>query len=154
VITPAPTLQMKMCGKCGNPKPLDDFAKHPKRLFGRQAWCKQCFRIYLSAWNHGHRHQKNKQSREIYAKLRLEVLAYYSARGVPECRCCGERTIQFLAIDHVNGGGRQHRRAIHNTYIWIKKNNFPEGFQTLCHNCNQARGMYRYCPHQLQMINR
>ena len=116
MITPGlPPLQTKMCLKCRNPKPLDDFWKHPKRLFGRQSWCKQCFRIYLSAWNHGYRHLKNQQSRETYARLRLEVLAYYSPRGVPECTCCGEQTIQFLAIDHVNGGGRQHRKAIHNT---------------------------------------
>lgn len=152
---PPPTLQMKMCGKCGNPKPLDDFGKDPKRSYagqyGRQSWCKQCFRIYLLAWNHRHRYQRNKQSREMNAKLRSEVLARYSRHGIPECTCCGEKTIEFLAIDHINGGGRQHRKVIGgHTYSWIKKNNFPHGFQTLCHNCNLARGMYRHCPHQLQ----
>ena len=97
-----------------------------------------------------HRDRKNQQSRETHAKLRLEVLTYYSPRDVPECTCCGEQTIEFLGIDHVNGGGTQHRKAIHNSYRWIKKNNFPDGFQTLCHNCNLARGMYEYCPHQLK----
>lgn len=146
--SPSSSVQTKTCGKCDIPKPLDDFAKHPKRLYGRQSWCKQCFRTYLLAWSARHRSRKNQKSRETYAKLRLEVLTYYSPRDLPECTCCGEQTIAFLGIDHVNGGGRQHRKAIHNTYEWIKKNNFPDGFQTLCHNCNQARGLRGYCPHQ------
>ena len=150
VIAPPLPPQKKTCRKCDTPKPLDDFGKDPKRSFGRKSWCKQCFRIYLSAWMGRHRDRKNQQSRETHAKLRLEVLTYYSPRDVPECTCCGEQTIEFLGIDHVNGGGTQHRKAIHNSYRWIKKNNFPEGFQTLCHNCNHARGMYRYCPHQLK----
>ena len=31
---------------------------------------------------------------------------------------------------------------------WIKDNNFPDGFQILCHNCNQAKGYYGICPHE------
>ena len=31
---------------------------------------------------------------------------------------------------------------------WIKKNNFPKGFQILCHNCNVAKGIYGECPHE------
>ena len=33
---------------------------------------------------------------------------------------------------------------------WIIKNNFPEGFKILCHNCNNAKGFYGKCPHQKQ----
>jgi hypothetical protein len=143
--------QTKICSKCQRLKPLDDFWKHPKRSFGRQAWCKQCYKTYLSVWSSHHRDLKNQRCRETHAKLRLEVLTYYSQRDLPECVCCGEQTIAFLAIDHINGGGRQHRKAIHNTYEWIKKNDFPDGFQTLCHNCNQARHLQGYCPHQVYL---
>ena len=138
-------LQIKTCTKCKTPKSLDAFGKDPKRSLGRASWCKQCNRIYLSP---RYRHRKSQRSRENRAKLRLEILTHYSPHHVPECTCCGEQTIQFLVIDHVNGGGGQHRKKIHNTYTWIKKNNFPTGFQTLCYNCNVARGLYGYCPHQ------
>jgi hypothetical protein len=30
------------------------------------------------------------------------------------------------------------------------KNNFPDGFQVLCHNCNMSIGLYGYCPHQTE----
>ena len=34
---------------------------------------------------------------------------------------------------------------------WITRNDFPEGFQILCHNCNHAKGMKKnnnMCPHE------
>lgn len=66
------------------------------------------------------------------------------------CQCCGETQYEFLAIDHIEGGGMNHRRALRsqNIYPWLIKNNYPEGFQVLCHNCNLAKGFYGACPHQ------
>lgn len=31
---------------------------------------------------------------------------------------------------------------------WLRRNNYPNGFQVLCHNCNMAKGFYGKCPHQ------
>ena len=31
---------------------------------------------------------------------------------------------------------------------WLLRHGFPEGFRVLCHNCNQAIGVYGACPHQ------
>jgi hypothetical protein len=69
------------------------------------------------------------------------------------CNCCGESTYEFLSIDHINGGGYKHRKEIgnyfgRNFYKWLVKNEFPEGFQVLCHNCNLAKGFYGRCPHE------
>lgn len=51
-------------------------------------------------------------------------------------------------IDHINGGGTKHRKQIgSHIYNWIKNNEFPEGFQVLCFNCNLAKGFYGVCPH-------
>jgi predicted restriction endonuclease len=82
--------------------------------------------------------------------LRLEVLAHYGGK----CACCGESVPEFLAIDHINGGGCQHRKEIPggNVCAWLKKNNYPEGFQVLCHNCNMAKGFYGHCPHQKEEV--
>jgi hypothetical protein len=86
-----------------------------------------------------------------YAALRAEVLTAYSD-GRLACRCCGESTIEFLALDHIDGGGRQQKAELKkdgDSWLrWLKKNNYPSGLQILCHNCNMAKGFYGQCPHQ------
>lgn len=85
-------------------------------------------------------------SRERNRMYRMIALDHYGGK----CECCGENQIEFLAIDHINGGGNKHRKEIKmSIYEWLVKQNFPkEGFRILCHNCNQARAYYGYCPHQ------
>jgi hypothetical protein len=78
------------------------------------------------------------------------VLEHYSGTP-PHCQCpgCTETHLEFLSIDHINGGGRKHRLSIGGgIYAWLRKNNYPDGFRVLCHNCNQSRGAYGYCPHE------
>lgn len=70
--------------------------------------------------------------------------------GNTTCACCGEKRMDFLCIDHINGGGNKHRREIGTNLIrWLIKNNLPEGpYRVLCHNCNFAIGAYGICPHE------
>ncbi len=88
-----------------------------------------------------------KKKREI---LRAETLAAYGHI----CACCGETRAEFLAVDHTNGDGAAHRREIKAAnggaiYLWLKKRGFPKDrFRLLCHNCNNARAFYGYCPHE------
>ena len=99
--------------------------------------------------------------------IRFNVLATYSKllsnSDVPCCNCCKLNThLDFLAIDHIAGkkemdsepelvklgysskfkGGKLHK--------FILDNNFPKGFQILCHNCNFAKGHSKdgKCPHE------
>jgi hypothetical protein len=89
--------------------------------------------------------------REQYRQLRNEVFAAY---GGYRCNCCGESEPDFLQIDHIDGNGGQHRKAIGQgrTYRWLKQNNFPPGFQVLCANCNFSKGHYGSCPHTRQSL--
>lgn len=66
------------------------------------------------------------------------------------CVCCGESEMAFLSIDHIDGGGCEHRRQIKSNriYNWLINNRFPDGFQVLCFNCNFAKHVYGVCPHQ------
>ena len=91
----------------------------------------------------------NKQYRD---ETRVEVLSHYGNR----CVCCNESEPKFLALDHMNNDGAAHRREIssnghpvssYQMYLWIKKNNYPDNFQILCHNCNMAKSFYGICPH-------
>jgi hypothetical protein len=58
--------------------------------------------------------------------------------------------VEFLAIDHIHGGGNRHRREckIGKMYPWLKHNGYPPGSQVLCFNCNQAKSNGDECPHQ------
>ena len=66
-----------------------------------------------------------------------------------KCECCLIDTIEFLAIDHRNGGGQKERqtRSIQQIMTRIVRLGFPDDYRILCHNCNSAIGFYGYCPH-------
>lgn len=83
--------------------------------------------------------------------MRRIVLDHYGHK----CSCPGCNITEdvFLAIDHIGGWGKNHKSPTgqkmgsYRLYAWIIKNNFPDTFRTLCHNCNSAYGFYGYCPH-------
>lgn len=88
--------------------------------------------------------------RKFYKKAVLEA---YGGK----CACCGESEQAFLCIDHIENNGAVHRLEIGQgkrkigsgsvIYRWLVKNNFPQGFQILCANCNLAKQSLGYCPH-------
>jgi len=86
--------------------------------------------------------------RERHLEIKTSVMNAYGGR----CACCGERHLVFLSIDHVNGDGAEHRRSGAKSgrgfYNWLRENNFPDGYQVLCFNCNFAKSQYGGCPHQ------
>ena len=87
---------------------------------------------------------------------RLKVLQYYSKllskSDIPCCNCCKTNNhIAFLAIDHIAGKKQMDsepelRKIGYSSKLdgmdlvkWIMDNDFPEGFQILCSNCNFAK---------------
>lgn len=102
---------------------------------------------YRRAWALANPERHKQYRLNSHKKLRREV---FEAYGGPVCACCAEDGEVFLTIDHINGKGNEHRRSIGNNggkdfYSWLRKNNYPEGYQVLCFNCNQARGYRGYC---------
>lgn len=79
--------------------------------------------------------------------VKYEVMSHYS-NGTLSCLHCGIDVYPLLTIDHINNDGAKHRREISSghcqggrTYQWLRKNNYPEGFQVLCQNCNYFKDM-------------
>ena len=105
-------------------------------------------RDYTAAWVRDHPEKKKAYAKRFRDKARQEAIYHYGGL----CACCGEATFGFLTIDHVNGGGAEHRRKIGRDstklYVWLKKQGWPEGFRVLCYNCNCAKGHYGKCPHE------
>ena len=106
--------------------------------------CKPCVDNRRSQW------QKTGHAKELRRlanrRVREAALAGYGSA----CNFCNEDTFEFLAIDHVDGGGRKERETMSTSQIARKviNENWPETYQVLCHNCNQAKGWYGACPHE------
>jgi hypothetical protein len=137
---------MKNCPKCQQSLPRANFAKAKLSGDGLQGWCKSCMRAYKTEYANEHGSTYNQLSNQ---RLRWDVLVHYSS-DPPCCACCGETAYEFLAIDHINGGGRQDRitNGYGRLYDVLRRRGYPSGFRVLCHNCNQAIGHYGFCPHQ------
>jgi hypothetical protein len=125
--------------------------KHIKELHDKwEEENKELMKEYKSKWEKDNKEQVSRSNKIRYEKYKNLVFDHYGHK----CSCpeCGEAHFEFLTIDHIDGGGRKHRKdlKIGNLYRWLVKNNFPLGFRTLCMNCNFSIGLYGYCPHQLE----
>lgn len=89
-------------------------------------------------------------------ELKAEAIAAYG--GTCQCPCgCSVYELEFLTLDHEQGGGRKHRESLGAKgsgiafYSWLKKHGYPkDGLRTMCWNCNCSRGMYGFCPREVQ----
>lgn len=155
----------KKCLHCGLEKNLDDFLSHKGHKDGKRSECRECTSIkgkkrYREKLKDCpiHREWNRKRNAEWYYSEKEEILSkrkiarkkerelvikHYGGR----CECCGQSQFEFLAIDHIEGGGGKHRKKVGNIAPWLIRNNYPDGFRILCHNCNQSLGVYGYCPH-------
>src|SRR5438874_12602197 len=86
------------CVKCGRSSP--DVIFSIRKHGGRESWCRACKYAYLSA-------------KKYRTKWKPTVILYYG-EGEAKCSCpgCSVTEIEFLTIDHINGGGRQHRKEV------------------------------------------
>ena len=132
--------EIKVCRNCG-PQPGSAWRRVRKKNASDRAWKK------------AHADYRREYTRNHIRAIREQVLYHYGGPN-PSCACpsgaCGETTVQFLCLDHIDGGGNHHRAQVgggSQFYAWIVKNNFPSGFRILCHNCNFALGAYGVCPH-------
>jgi hypothetical protein len=103
---------------------------------------------YAREWSARNRDRVNQQGRERHRRVRERVLLKYGGK----CQCCGVSQYEFLAIDHVRGGGCKERREKHfpNSqafYNYLDKQDKSDKYQILCHNCNSAKSFYGGCPH-------
>lgn len=99
----------------------------------------------------------NKINRMQRAKFfKDSVMDHYSG-GTAVCVCCGETNRKFLTIDHINNDGKKHRAEIkidggYKYYRWLYRNNFPQGVQVMCFNCNFGKNVNQgVCPHKATM---
>ena len=96
------------------------------------------------------RNKDKYQARDLAVKL--EVLTHYSKGDNPACVCCGmDDSHEFLTMDHITSKkemGKKLSDKGQKLYRRLKREGFPNGYQTLCWNCNSAKKDSGICPHQ------
>jgi hypothetical protein len=123
------------------------FYLHGKK--DRRYRCKACSLKKSNRWTAEHREMSLAQHRTRRKEQRMIVLCHYSGSDKPFCACCGEDIFEFLALDHKNNDGSEHRKQVGmNMVSFALANNYPAIFQVLCHNCNMCKGTYGHCVHE------
>lgn len=115
---------LKKCSRCKQDKPLITEYYFLGRRGGEYlSHCKSC---------------DKERTKQVRQRLRIELLTHYG-NGKIECEICKESRIDVLDLDHIDGGGIQHRAQYSTTqsfYHDLRKQGFPKGLRVLCRNCN------------------
>lgn len=152
--------KVKACSTCGIVKPLSEFWRERSKPDGRKARCAACSLISNKAsydknpssrvastakWRSSNPGRFNTYMAERRQRIKVDLVTGYGGK----CTCCGETAIEFLTLEHLNGGGRAHRAAKDSLAIFneVIKAGFPNEYTILCMNCNFAKRFGKECPH-------
>jgi hypothetical protein len=106
----------------GQVRPLTAFNRCTRDGF--QSWCREC---------------RSAGRRVQDAANQAVLFGHYGT----VCACPGCGATEDLTIDHVNGGGRAHRKRLRRYgsgfWRWLIAEGFPDGYQTLCAPCNVSK---------------
>lgn len=125
---------------------------HPSRRHHAKGLCRACYvggKARIKYFNSDEARAIAKvKAKERWDRRRKLVFKHYGEF----CACCGEDQYEFLTIDHINGGGNLENRKDRTYLHWrLIAQGFPPGFQTLCWNCNCAKGQNKFCPHEKRL---
>lgn len=142
--------------RLANPEPNREQARrwrqaNPElaREIGRAAYRARAedARDYARRWRRQNPEARAAQHQREREQLRDQVFEHYGHA----CACCG--ATENLSIDHINGEGRAHRLELFGRanaagkdfWRWLRRNGFPDGFQTLCKRCGSSKGTGTAC---------
>ncbi len=160
----------KRCGmsfqrKCGNQR-YCQACEQPRRQeyasqYSRQYYAQNALKIKTRSkrWRMENpdlvRQYSLNHARKMSKSVRRGVIGHYS-KGTFTCMCCGESEFDFLAIDHIAGNANRTSkeqglpRAGTRFYKWLFKNHLPDGYETLCANCNLSKQKRGICIHKVK----
>ncbi len=99
-----------------------------------------------------HKELSSKNARNGAYRIKLQMIEAYGNK----CACCSETRIPFLTLDHIGGGGSEHRKRCSpgaGIYRDVKRQGWPKDkYRLLCMNCNFATRAGRTCPHQTEKV--
>jgi hypothetical protein len=152
---------LRKCRICGIEAKTDNelkiFILQKNSRYGRENICRKCKTNYQLIWEkkniNKQNHNKNRR------KIRTVIISLYGGK----CNCCGEKTFDFLTIDHIHGGGKKERKQYKDYYYYYKsieqqfyddKYTALKKYQVLCMNCNIGKHINGICPHKDKNYNK
>ena len=102
---------------------------------------KEELRVYMREYHRRHRGRLEEFSRKSRYKLKREILTHYG-NGVCACIRCSFSDIRALTLDHIGGDTSKRQKARSSGYYFyvdLKRQGFPDGYQTLCSNCQRIK---------------
>ena len=106
------------------------------------SWQGEAKKLYDRNYWLTHKEQCRKHGKKHRNFLKGMAMWYYSG-GKQGCVVCGESRLPCLSLDHIDDDGAEKRRAGEASgnalYRWLRQNNYPEGYQTMCMNCQYAK---------------
>lgn len=96
---------------------------------------------YHKKWRSENKELLSAYSYQYRLDLKLAILSHYGVAG--KCQCCwpdcAVTDIDMLSLDHVDNDGNVKRKESgilggYPLYVKLRKDGYPEGFQTLCLN--------------------
>lgn len=90
-------------------------------------------------WRDKNRDRLREYARNRKLNAKLVILDRYGK----SCALCGFDDMRALHLDHINNNGAEERKSLGsqkfsgaNFYMYLIKQGLPDGYQTLCANCN------------------
>ena len=135
-------MKNKICIKCNEEKPLDDFSFKNKTKNIRSSCCKACHKKYAK--------QHYKKNKKTYVARARKSIKEYKARNREliieyllknPCIVCGEKDIIVLDFDHRNPKEKSHNVSmmINSGHSWETIQQEIEKCDVLCANCHRRK---------------
>lgn len=128
---------MKLCNKCQEKKPYEDFHKNKSAKDGYQGWCKVCLKAKILE---GQKKPESHKSKKIF-KNRQFIWQYLKEHP---CEHCGLNDPRVMDFDHID----QRTKTFEISYL-ITRGNLETlkaeiaKCRVLCANCHRIRSGYQ-----------
>jgi len=86
------------------------YEKHKDEILAREKKYKKDNEEKLKARRIAYYKENRAHITGLNTEIRMTVLKHYGGTP-PKCACCGESHLEFLAIDHIKGGGIKERKG-------------------------------------------
>ena len=134
--------ELRRCGRCGERKPVTDFAWRRKTKGQRHNMCRPCHAAYHREHYLANKHRYIKRARAQKELRRIErtlfLLEYFARHS---CVDCGESDPVVLDFDHVDGKGEKAFEVARNfaERRWQDVLEEMEKCEVVCSNCHRKR---------------
>lgn len=130
---------MKLCSKCKELKPLEEFASNKSNKDGLQYSCKVCQRRYVK----GHYDKNVQYYVEKAARRRIELrIEFYQWLQTQKCVDCGNDDFRVLEFDHLKDKDFNIAEKIGRVSLDVLMKEIDK-CDIVCANCHRIRTTIR-----------